>query len=177
MFMLALDDLEGEIAFAKGDVATARRLNDQAAAMLGPNPIPEHGAGVRETTAELEEAAGDLVAAERDYRAVLPLVARSHEGDQFVRLSFARCLIKLGKLDEARTILEHEMTKPIMAPRDAPLAWLRLADLRWQHGEHTAAIDAAMIGRAYVAKLPALVADREALDHWLADHPRQVARQ
>ncbi|HEV7558469.1 MAG TPA: protein kinase [Kofleriaceae bacterium] len=174
MFMLALDDLESEIAFTKGDFEAARRLNDRAAAMLGPDPVPQHTAGIRETRAELEEATGDLVQAERDYRAVLPLVASSHEVDQFVHLSFARCLVKLGKLDEARTILEHEMTKPIMAPRDAPAAWLRLAELRWQHGEHTAAIDAAMIGRAYVAKLPALVADRDALDRWLADHPRQV---
>jgi len=174
MFTLALDDLESEIAFSKGDLATARRLNDAAAAMLGPNPIPQHSAGLRETRAEIAEAAGDLVGAEREYRAVLPYVASSHEVDQFVRLSLARCLVKLGKLDEARTILEHELTRPIMSPRDAPPAWLQLAELRWKHGQHTAAIDAAMIGRAYVAKLPALVTEREALERWLAAHPRQV---
>jgi hypothetical protein len=51
----------------------------------------------------------------------------------------------------------------------------RVAELRWKRGQHDAAVDAATTGRALVDKLPALTAERAALDRWLATHHRQVA--
>jgi tetratricopeptide (TPR) repeat protein len=173
-FVLGIDDLEGDIMVSRGDLKAARVLNDRAFAALGPAPPAFHSAGLHASRAEIFEREGDLRGAEREYRVALAGQGSNVEVTQPVYLSLARCLDKLGEREAARTILERELARPVAEPRTAPPAWLLLAELRWQAGLHATAIEAATMASATVSKLPAVVAVRSEIDHWLATHPRDV---
>jgi tetratricopeptide (TPR) repeat protein len=171
MFAMMVNDLESEVAVARGDLATARVLNDRAFAALGPSAIPAHTAGLRVTRAEILEASGDDRAAAAEYRAALEHLDRSPEGRQFANVGIARCLFRMGEAASARKIVEDEVASGLIEPRLRPSTLLLLADLRWRAGERRSAHAAARDAAAAVQRLPALVADRKAVEVWLAAHP------
>jgi len=166
-----LDDLEGEIAIATGDVDAARTLNQRALQGLGPHPVAAHAAALRITTAEILEHTGDCVSAAREYSAAAASITNDVEAKQIAELGQARCLVQLGDPATARKLVEAQVRTGLMHPRARPKTWRLLAELRWRDGERDAARAAAETGLAASDKLPALTADRAALRAWLAAHP------
>ena len=163
---VTLDDLEAEIALARGDLAAALKFSERALARLGPNPIRAHVVDLYGLHGDILAAGGDCKGAAKWYGYVLEDTAHTTLV-QVARLGIARCLVTTNDLADAVAIFDAELAAGINVAREIPRTMRIAADVHWRLGHHDRARELARDALKQLGLLPALVDEHVAVVRWI----------